>query len=163
MGANPNDPWVNYTSDTSTVQTPIVKSPDYQNVDNTGITHAAYLFDSITYSDWLIGNFGVRFDDFTSKVRGAQTSATAPVVTLKRTDRDWSYQAGLVAKPTKDSSLYVSYATSSTPPNSLLGEGSEGNSLGTDGHALARPAQAREDQVAGRAAPRSTCSTSSFR
>ena len=126
-----NDPWVNYVSDTSTVTTPIVRSPDYMNTDNKGITRAAYLFDSITFDDWLIANLGVRYDDFTSDVRPPQATPTSPVLDLKRRDRNWSYQAGLVAKPTKNSSLYVSYATSVTPPNSLLGEGQEQNALGT--------------------------------
>ena len=128
---NPNDPWVNYASDTSTVVTPVVRSPDYMNTDNTGITRAAYLFDSITYEDWLIANLGVRYDDFHSKVRPGLATPTSPQIELSRTDRNWSWQAGLVAKPTKGSSLYVSYATSATPPNSLLGEGQEQNSLGT--------------------------------
>ena len=131
VGANPNDPWVNYASDTSNVQTPIVKSPDWMNTDNKGITRAGYVFDSITYDEWLIANFGVRYDDFTSDVRPPQTSITAPVIDLKRTDKYWSYQAGLVAKPNHDTSVYISYATSVTPPNSLLGEGQEQNSLGT--------------------------------
>lgn len=131
VGANPNDPWVNYASDTSTVQTPIVRSPDWQNTDNKGLTRAAYLFDSITFDDWLIANLGARYDIFTSDVRPPQTSISAPVLDLKRTDKDWSWQAGLIAKPTHDTSLYVSYATSVTPPNSLIGEGQEQNSLGT--------------------------------
>jgi len=131
VGANPNDPWVNYASDTSTVQTPIVRSPDWQNTDNKGLTRAAYLFDSITFDDWLIANLGARYDIFTSDVRPPQTSITAPVIDLKRTDKNWSWQAGLIAKPTHDTSLYVSYATAVTPPNSLLGEGQEQNSLGT--------------------------------
>jgi catecholate siderophore receptor len=131
VNPNPNDPWVNYAGDTSVVKTPIVKSPDYMNTDNKGITKAAYVSDSITFDDWLIANLGVRYDDFHSVVRPPQTSPTAPVIDLGRTDRNWSYQAGLVAKPTKNSSLYVSYATSVIPPNSLLGEGQEQNSLGT--------------------------------
>jgi catecholate siderophore receptor len=131
VNPNPNDPWVNYASDTSAVKTPIVKSPDYMNTDNKGITKAAYVSDSITFDDWLIANLGVRYDDFHSDVRPAQASATAPAIDLGRTDRNWSYQAGLIAKPTKNSSLYVSYATSVIPPNSLLGEGQEQNSLGT--------------------------------
>ena len=128
---NPNDAWVNYTSDTSTVTTPITRAPDYLAITNTGITRAAYLFDAISYDDWLIASFGARYDDFKSTTRPAQASPTAPVVELTRHDRDWSYQAGLVAKPSKNSSLYISYATSVTPPNSLLGEGQEQNSLGT--------------------------------
>ena len=131
VNPNANDPWVNYVSDTSPVTTPIVRSPDYMNTDNKGITRAAYLFDSITFDDWLIANLGVRYDDFTSDVRPPQATPTSPVLDLKRRDRNWSYQAGLVAKPTKNSSLYVSYATSVTPPNSLLGEGQEQNALGT--------------------------------
>ncbi|WP_420138574.1 TonB-dependent receptor [Sphingomonas sp.] len=128
---NPNDPWVNYASDTSTVQTPVVRSPSYGDTANTGITRAAYLFDSISLDDWLIANLGVRYDDFTSKIRPGRATPTAPSIELRRRDRNWSYQAGLVAKPTKNSSLYLSYATSTTPPNSLLGEGQEQNSLGT--------------------------------
>ncbi|HWI86952.1 MAG TPA: TonB-dependent receptor [Sphingomonas sp.] len=128
---NPNDPWVNYVNDTSTVRTPIVRSPAYQDIINTGITRAAYLFDSVSFDDWLIGNFGVRYDDFTSTVRPSRATPTSPAIELRRTDKDWSYQAGLVAKPTKDTSLYLSYATSTTPPNSLLGEGQEQNSVGT--------------------------------
>ena len=32
-------------------------------------------------------------------------------------------------KPTRDTSVYASYATAATPPNSLLGEGQEANAL----------------------------------
>jgi catecholate siderophore receptor len=51
-----------------------------------------------------------------------------------------TWQAGLVAKPTANTSLYASYATSATPPNSLIGEGLEGNSLGSAGGAAAQAA-----------------------
>ncbi|WP_116091001.1 TonB-dependent receptor [Sphingomonas crusticola] len=128
---NPNDPWVNYASDTSSVPTPVVRSPGYGDIFNKGITRAAYLFDTVSFGDWLIANVGARYDDFTSTVRPGRATVTAPSIELRRRDRDWSYQAGLVAKPTRNSSLYVSYATSVTPPNSLLGEGSEQNSVGT--------------------------------
>jgi catecholate siderophore receptor len=43
----------------------------------------------------------------------------------------WNYQVGAIFKPTANTSLYASYATSATPPNSLVGEGQEGNGLGT--------------------------------
>jgi catecholate siderophore receptor len=128
---NPNDPWVNYVSDTSNVQTPVVRSPDYADITNKGITRAAYLFDTISFGEWLIANVGARYDDFTSTVRPGRTTVTGPSIELRRRDRNWSYQAGLVAKPTKNSSLYVSYADSVTPPNSLIGEGQEQNALGT--------------------------------
>ena len=128
---NPNDPWVNYTTDTSNVQTPVVRSPSYMDTDTNGITRAAYLFDSVALGDWLIANLGARYDDFTSSVRPPQATPAAPLITLRRHDGDWSYQAGLVAKPTKATSVYASYATSVTPPNSLIGEGQEQDSLGT--------------------------------
>jgi catecholate siderophore receptor len=131
VNPNPDDPWINYASDTSTIAAPLARSPDWQNTYNTGITRAAYLFDSISYDDWLIANFGLRYDDFTSDVRPPLASPTAPVIDLTRRDRNWSWQAGLVAKPHKETSLYLSYATSVTPPNSLLGEGQEQNALGT--------------------------------
>jgi catecholate siderophore receptor len=40
-----------------------------------------------------------------------------------------------VVKPTSDTSVYASYATAATPPNSLLGEGREDNALPTTGTA----------------------------
>src|SRR3546814_17147985 len=46
---------------------------------------------------------------------------------------DWSSDVCssdlLVFKPTPNTSIYASYATSATPPNSLIGEGSESNGL----------------------------------
>ncbi|UAK24621.1 TonB-dependent receptor [Sphingomonas nostoxanthinifaciens] len=128
---NPNDPWVNYTSDTSTTATAITRSTTWSDTINTGITKAGYLFDSIGIGQYLIANLGVRYDDFTSTTRLPLTSATAAPVYLKRHDGNWNYQAGLVGKPAGNISVYGSIATSTTPPNSLLGEGLEGNSLGT--------------------------------
>ena len=128
---DPSDPWVNFASDTSAVTAPITRAPDYMATDNKGVTRAAYLFDSISYRDWLIASLGARYDDFESSTRPAQASATAPVTDLTRRDRDWSWQTGLVAKPARNTSLYVSYSNSVTPPNSLLGEGQEQNALGT--------------------------------
>ena len=128
---NPNDPWVNYASDTSNVQTPIVRSPEYQDTDTSGITRAAYVFDTISLDDWLIVNLGARHDNFKSTVRPPLASPTAQQVSITRRDSFWSYQSGVVVKPSRTTSLYASYATSVTPPNSLIGEGQEQNSLGT--------------------------------
>ena len=127
----PNDPFVNYTSDTSTVATPVVKSAPYGDTINKGKTRAVYAFDSIGIGEKLIVNLGLRYDDFTSEVLPGLANATALRFSLKRRDKNVSYQAGAVFKPTADTSLYASYATSSTPPNSLIGEGSEPNALGT--------------------------------
>ena len=126
---NPNDPWINYASDTSTMPAAIVKSPSYGDTINRGWTGAAYAFDSIGIGDQVILNLGLRYDHFTSKLSPGVASAATSRTSLKRTDDVWTWQAGLVFKPSDDTSLYASYATAATPPNSLLGEGREGNAI----------------------------------
>lgn len=128
---NPNDPWVNYASDTSTTPSPIVRSLPQEETQNDGTTQAAYAFDSITLSRNLILNLGARYDRFKSVVRPGGTFASTQQVRLERVDELFNYQAGLVFKPTRETSLYASYATAATPPNSLLGEGREDNALPT--------------------------------
>lgn len=121
---DPRDPWVNYASDTSDEIVPIVKGGPATEIQNDAHTLSAYGFDSITLLPQLIVNLGARYDHFETK----QTAGT-PAVSLKRTDDLFNWQAGLIFKPTHDTSLYASYATSATPPNSLLGEGREDNAL----------------------------------
>jgi catecholate siderophore receptor len=128
---NPNDPWVNYASDTSSVTAPIVKMLPIEETQTEGETKALYAFDSITFAPWLIGNVGLRYDDFTSKVTPGQAASATTSFTLERRDTIFNYQLGLVAKPTANTSVYVNVSTSATPPNSLIGEGQEQNSLGT--------------------------------
>lgn len=123
---NPNDPWLNYATDTSTIPVPITKGPLASETQNDGITQAVYGFDSITLLPQLILNLGARFDRFESKLRTG-----APGATVRRVDELFNWQAGVVVKPTADTSLYFSYATAATPPNSLLGEGREDNALPT--------------------------------
>ncbi|WP_375420549.1 TonB-dependent receptor [uncultured Sphingomonas sp.] len=127
---NAADPWVNYASDTSTVQTPIVRGALNTETQNDANTRSFYAFDSITLVPQLILNLGARFDRFSSTVR-LPVAAGANVAKLNRTDNLFNWQAGLVFKPTAETSLYASYATAATPPNSLLGEGREDNALPT--------------------------------
>jgi catecholate siderophore receptor len=126
---NPNDPWVNYTSDTSNVQTPVVKGAPGTRTINDASTKGLYAFDSIAVTDALIFNLGVRYDNFKSKVTLPVAAGVRPQ--FERTDGIFNWQAGAVFKPTHNTSLYAVYATSATPPNSLLGEGQEQNSFGT--------------------------------
>ncbi|WP_034159688.1 TonB-dependent receptor [Sphingomonas sp. ERG5] len=134
---NPNDNFVNYSSDSSTVAAPIVRNLAIAETQNDASTQSVYAFDSITLAEPLILNLGARYDRFTSKVRPGQPITATSVFELERTDKIFNYQVGLVFKPTKNSSLYASHATSATPPNSLLGEGQEGNGLGTTNNAAA--------------------------
>lgn len=130
---NPNDPWVNYASDTSNVASPIVKSLPIEETQNDASTQSIYGFDSITIIPSLILNLGARYDHFRSTTIPGQTASATTTVSLSRTDDLFNWQAGLVFKPTKETSLYASYATAATPPNSLLGEGREDNALPTTG------------------------------
>ena len=128
---NPNANWVNYTSDTSTVTTPIVRNQPITETQNDANSQTVYGFDSITLAEPLILNVGARFDRFQSRIRPGQAVGATSVLQFERTDNIFNYQVGLVFKPTKNTSLYGSYATSATPPNSLLGEGQEANGLPT--------------------------------
>ncbi|MCC7267114.1 MAG: TonB-dependent siderophore receptor [Caulobacteraceae bacterium] len=115
---NPDDPW------TGTIE----RGGVTQNLTK---TVGVYAFDSIELTPQLLLNLGIRYDDYS-------VSGRAP--TLVITDGEWdfvNYQAGLVYKPTPETSLYVSYGTSSTPPTIAGGDqngspsGSGGGSDGT--------------------------------
>ncbi|MEO5494603.1 MAG: TonB-dependent receptor [Sphingomonas sp.] len=127
---NPHRPFVNYTSDTSTVGTPIVRGDANTETQNDANTISFYGFDSITLTPSLILNLGARYDRFTSITTPA-FAAGGPSFRFSRVDELFNWQAGLVFKPTKNTSLYASYSTAATPPNSLLGEGREDNALPT--------------------------------
>ena len=126
---NPNDPWVNYVAGGTTATTPVVRGAPGTATITDGETKAVYAFNSITIVPALILNLGVRYEKFDSTVRLPLAGGERPVV--RRSDDFVTGQAGLVFKPTATTSLYASYATSATPPNSLVGEGQELNSLGT--------------------------------
>ena len=128
---NPDDPYVNYANDSSTVIAPTVRNLPIAETQNDASTVSAYAFDSITITPALILNLGARVDRFKSTTTPGQPIAATSIFSFDRTDTIFNWQAGLVLKPTANTSVYASYATSATPPNSLLGEGLEGNALPT--------------------------------
>ena len=128
---NPNDPWVNYASDTSNLPAAIVKTLPIAETINHADTRGAYLADSISISDALIVNLGIRYDRFHSEVQPGLPITATTRYTISRTDDGFNYQAGAVFKPTPNTSVYASFATSASPPNTLVGEGQEQNGLGT--------------------------------
>ncbi|WP_375197588.1 TonB-dependent receptor [Sphingobium sp.] len=150
---NPSDPWVNYVNGNYAATGPITRTTLAQETQNNANTRAIYAFDSISIGKSLIINLGARYDDYSSKVTLPVINGVSPVV--RRNDGVFNWQAGVVFKPTANSSLYASYATSATPPNSLLGEGQDGNSLGTVA-ATTTPAQTAAAIAALRAAAEET-------
>jgi len=97
--------------------------------ESTTETVGVYAFDSINLTERLILNLGLRWDRYS--VDGLSRSATATagvygaVTETPTPSADWdfiNYQVGLVYKPTRDTSVYASYSTSSTPPTIAAGD-----------------------------------------
>ena len=134
---NANDPWVSYASDTSTALATIQKSLAQTRIVTKATTSVASLFDTITISDALLVNLGGRFDRYETQVSPAVAAgSTANRVTFDRRDDLWTYQAGIIFKPTSDGSIYASTSTAATPPGAFLAQGSEGNALNTTAQVL---------------------------
>jgi catecholate siderophore receptor len=114
VNPNPDDPWA-YTA---------VVSPARTSVHTN--TRAAYALDTIEFTpQWLL-NVGVRWDDFSTALDVPQytlNGATTAAVHAQVNTTFANYQAGLVYKPAANSSVYLSYGTSSTPPGNDGGDG----------------------------------------
>jgi catecholate siderophore receptor len=127
---NPSDPW------TGTKVLGAITS-------NTTDTKAVYGFDSIEIGDkWLV-NLGLRWDDYS--VDGV-ASTGLPVA-----EASWdfiNYQIGVVYKPTRHTSVYASYSTSSTPPTL---SGGDGNSSATPAQAILDPEDTTSYEVGAKA------------
>lgn len=114
---NPSDPWTG--SITRGAET-------YSNTNTLGV----YAFDSINIGERWVLNLGVRYDSY--DVDGITLGRGATVPTVDEGDWDFvNYQVGLVYKPTENTSVYASYATSSTPPT-LSGGDQNASGGGTD-------------------------------
>ena len=107
---NPSDSW------SGSITRGVVSS-------NTTDTVAVYAFDSINIGEKFIVNLGLRYDDYS--VKGYTGSGTLAAPVYSQDNGSWTftnYQAGLVYKPTENTSLYASWATSSTPPTISAGD-----------------------------------------
>ncbi|VXB00353.1 TonB-dependent siderophore receptor [Brevundimonas sp. G8] len=127
---NPSDPW------TGTKVRGAVTS-------NTTDTKAIYGFDSIEIGDkWLV-NLGLRWDDYS--VDGVASTGASVA------EASWdfvNYQVGVVYKPTRQTSVYASYSTSSTPPTI---SGGDGNSSATPAQAVLDPEDTTSYEVGAKA------------
>lgn len=118
---NANDPWVGT----------ITRAVGYTDTETE--VYAAYVFDTIEFSEQWSLNWGVRYDNFTTTQTGltapAPTAAVPnPVLTtpapLRRQDEFVNYQLGLVYQPIEDLSIYVAYGTSVNPSGEGGGDAS---------------------------------------
>ncbi len=111
---NPNssDPWLGK----------ITANPKLSNTKTE--TYGVYFLDSIEFTPkWLL-DLGLRWDKFDTEEVTYATSTAAE--SRAKSDTDFfSYQAGLTYKPTANSSVYASFATSANPPGADQGDGSE--------------------------------------
>ena len=127
---NPNDAWTGV----------INRGPASQSKTRSG---SIYAFDTIDLTQKLLLNLGVRYDDYSTQGFNATATSANGVVTgvtyasLAKARWDFvNYQVGLNYKPTPSSSLYVSYATASTPPTIAAGDQ---NTAATPAQALLDP------------------------
>ncbi|MGJ7914113.1 TonB-dependent receptor [Massilia sp. LXY-6] len=114
VNPNPYDPWV-YSRSLSGALTHVSTK-----------TKAAYAFDTVEINpQWLL-NLGLRWDDFQSRLdtaAGIVNGAAAPAAHAVVDTNFVSTQAGIVYKPAKNGSIYLSYASSATPPGNDGGDG----------------------------------------
>lgn len=132
---NPSDPW------TGT----IVKGAVSSNLtETTGL----YAFDSISIGEQWIVNLGVRYDDY--RVENPRATGTTPP---KASWDFFNYQAGVTYKPTRNTSVYASYATSSTPPTISGGDqnGAPSNGSGNLATAVLDPEETTSYEVGAKA------------
>ncbi|MGB5885353.1 MAG: TonB-dependent siderophore receptor [Acinetobacter venetianus] len=124
-------------------------------------TASVYALDSIEFNpQWLL-NLGVRWDKFetekkynkdvykTDANRAYTSEVSIPKGTKYESDSDFfTYQAGLVFKPTEAGSIYASFATSANPVGVLAEGDSSDNALGTtDVINALKPEEARTFEI----------------
>jgi len=115
---------------------------------NTTRTKAVFAFDSIELNEQWLLNLGLRWDDY------AVNGVTSAGVLVPETSWDFvNYQAGLVYKPTPNTSVYASYSTSSTPPTISGGDGnaSGGNGSGNLAGELLEPEDTTSYEIGAKA------------
>ncbi|MGU0691709.1 TonB-dependent siderophore receptor PiuD [Pseudomonas aeruginosa] len=111
----------------------------YAPLNTVGTTKAIYAFDTIDLDEQWQVNIGARFDSFETT---AKNHGVRPATKLSDKSSFWNWQAGLVWKPVPNGSIYASYATSATPPGSMLDNGDTSNAV--DGFAISNNLEPEE-------------------
>lgn len=104
----PNDAWLGSLN------------PNKKQTTLTNETVSIYALDSIEFNKYWLLNLGARWDQFDTELKYNKDVTTSSGTTVAGTtysnDTDFfSYQAGVVFRPTEHGSIYASYATSANP------------------------------------------------
>lgn len=104
----PNDAWLGSLN------------PNKKQTTLTNETVSIYALDSIEFNKYWLLNLGVRWDQFDTNLKYnkdvTSRGNTITAGTKYSNDTDYfSYQAGVVFRPTEHGSIYASYATSANP------------------------------------------------
>jgi catecholate siderophore receptor len=111
LNPDPTDPWTGSITANPNVST--AKATDY----------SVYLFDTVTIIPELLISGGIRWTDYTAESTGV--SSNVPF-TAGNSGNFWSYQGGVIYKPVPNTSVYVSYGNSKSPPGAGVGEAEDG-------------------------------------
>lgn len=116
VNPDPTDPWAGS----------ITVSP---NVSTAAATdYSVYLFDTITVLPELLLSGGIRWTDYKARTTGFSGTPATPFTAQGR-GNFWSYQGGVIVKPTPNTSIYASYGNSKSPPGASVGEGEDSLTL----------------------------------
>jgi catecholate siderophore receptor len=93
-------------------------------------TVAAYIFDTLHFSEQLLATGGLRWERNKSEFNPAPSQLSATVQPIKRNDSYLTWRAGLTYKPIPSLSLYVGAGTSINPSIENLTQTTPNESLG---------------------------------
>ncbi|MBH1992445.1 MAG: TonB-dependent receptor [Sphingomonadaceae bacterium] len=129
-------------------------------------SYAAYLFDTMKFTDWFEINGGLRYEKvkgfnrtFSYQVTGAAIGQlvvpTAPAtnpVYLETDDTLFSFRVGAVVKPTSNTSFYVAYGNSKLPSKSSVdGSCTANNAAGGSGTCNVKPETTKNYEIGAKA------------
>ena len=125
-------------------------------------SYAAYLFDTVKFSDFFEINGGLRYEKVKGLSRTFAYNTTAgsaalgqpgAVTRLPNMDETlFSYRIGAVVKPTSDTSIYVAYGNSKLPSKaSVDGSCTASNAAGGSGTCFTKPETTKNYEIGAKA------------
>jgi catecholate siderophore receptor len=105
----------------STADVFLMPAPTGARTDGQTVTAAAYLFDTLTFSDHWSLNAGLRFDRYRTEFANVTALAVPPATQtassfIEDGDDLFTGKLGLVFKPVANGSIYAAFGSSQQPP-----------------------------------------------